>query len=207
MPCVGEQNMTATSPAPVATHELAMALTLIGSRPTMTGSAGTPSFCRHRAVQAKKREVTGSTPLPTTQQSQVKAKLSRKWSVKAKPRSALVGIVGSGLVVLSCVAATPASGKSPPIPTQKQIRGCVIAVTGEQPLTTGQVAGCKAAVLQTFLPVKCSESPPGYVIDLMGDYRGIQGKAAHEWAIRAGHRPLLVLSDRTTQAVINANIC
>lgn len=82
-----------------------------------------------------------------------------------------------------------------------------MAVTGNQPLDAGQVAGCKAAVLQIFLPEKCSEGPSGYVIDLMGGYRGIQGKAAHEWAIRAGHRPFLVRSDQTTQVVINANIC
>ena|ERR1700733_9982353 len=119
----------------------------------------------------------------------------------------MVGLAGAGLVILSCVSAVPASGKSPPIPTQKQIRECVMAVTGERPLTSWQVAGCKAAVLQTFLPEKCSESPPGYVIDLMGDYRGIHGKAAHLWAIRAGHRPFLVRSDQTTQVVINANIC
>lgn len=135
------------------------------------------------------------------------AKLSRKWGVKAKPRTALLGIAGAGLVVLSCIAAIPASGKSPPIPTQKQIRGCVMAVTGKQPLTAGQVAGCKAAVVQAFLPEKCSEGPSGYVIDLMGDYRGIRGKAAHVWAIRVGHKPLLVRTDRTTQVVITANIC
>ena len=88
-----------------------------------------------------------------------------------------------------------------------QVQGCVRAVTGEQPLTAKQVAGCKAAALQTFISEKCSEGPPGYVIDLMGDYRGIHGKAAHEWAIRAGHRPFLVRSDHTTQVVIIANIC
>lgn len=127
--------------------------------------------------------------------------------MRATSRSALLGIAGTGLVILSCIAANPASGKSPPIPTQKQIRGCVMAVTGNQALTAGQVAGCKAAVLQIFLPEKCSEGPSGYVIDLMGDYRGIHGKAAHEWAIRAGHRPFLVRSDQTTQVVIDANIC
>lgn len=125
----------------------------------------------------------------------------------AKSRSPLLGIVAAGLVVLSCIAAIAASGKSPPIPTRKQIRGCVMAVTAKQPLTAAQVVGCKAAVLQIFLPEKCSEGPSGYVIDLMGDYRGIHGKAAHEWAIRAGHRPFLVRSSQTTQVVINANIC
>jgi hypothetical protein len=118
-----------------------------------------------------------------------------------------LGFVGASLVVMSCVAAIPASGKPPPIPTQMQIRGCVRAVTGEQPLTVQQVAGCKAAALQTFISEKCSEGPPGYVIDLMGDYRGIHGKAAHEWAIRAGRRPFLVHGDHTTQVVIIANIC
>jgi hypothetical protein len=127
--------------------------------------------------------------------------------VSTRSRSTLLGLVGASLVVLSCVAANAASGKPPAIPTQVQVRGCVRAVTGEQPLTAQQVAGCKAAVLQTFLSEKCSEGPPGYVIDLMGDYRGIRGKAAHEWAIRAGHRPFLVRSDHTTQVVIIANIC
>jgi hypothetical protein len=127
--------------------------------------------------------------------------------VSTRSRSTLLSIAGAGLVVLSCVAAIPASGKSPAIPTQKQVRGCVRAVTGDQPLTAQQVAGCKAAVLQTFLPEKCSEGPSGYVIDLMGDYRGIHGKAAHEWAIHAGHRPFQVRSDQTTQVVIIANIC
>jgi hypothetical protein len=127
--------------------------------------------------------------------------------VRALSRSALLGIAGAGLVVLSCMAAIPASGKSPPTPTQKQIRGCVMAVTGGRPLTTRQVAVCKAVVLQTFLPEKCSDGPSGYLIDLMGGYRGVRGKAAHEWAIRAGQRPFRVRSDQTTQAVLSANIC
>jgi hypothetical protein len=127
--------------------------------------------------------------------------------VKPESRSALLGIIGAASVVLSFIVATPASAKPPPIPTQKQIRACASAVTGERPLTAGQVAECKAAALQTFLLEGCSKGPSGYVIDLMGDYRGIHGKAAHEWAIRSGHKPFLVRSDRTTQAVITANIC
>jgi membrane carboxypeptidase/penicillin-binding protein PbpC len=127
--------------------------------------------------------------------------------VRARPCFVLLGMAGAALVVFSCIAAMPASAKSPPTPTQKQIQRCVIAVTGEQPLTAQQVAGCKAVVLQTFLPEKCSEGPSGYLIDLMGGYRGIDGKAAHEWAIRAGHRPFRVRSDQTTQVVIDANIC
>jgi hypothetical protein len=118
-----------------------------------------------------------------------------------------VGIAGAAAVVLSCLAATPAWGKSPPVPTEKQVRACVTAVTGAHPLTAGQVAECKAVVLQTFLPEKCTEGPPGYLIDLMGGYRGIRGKAAHDWAIRAGQRPFLVRSDHTTQVVLTANIC
>jgi hypothetical protein len=82
-----------------------------------------------------------------------------------------------------------------------------MAVTGGLPLTAWQVAECKVVVLHTFLPEKCSEGPAGYVIDLMGGYRGIHGKAAHEWAIRAGHRPFQVRSDQTTQVVLDANIC
>jgi len=82
-----------------------------------------------------------------------------------------------------------------------------MAVTGGQPMTARQVAECKAVVLQTFLPEKCSEGPSGYLIDLMGGYRGIHGKAAHEWAIRSGHRPFRVESNQTTQVVLDANIC
>jgi hypothetical protein len=127
--------------------------------------------------------------------------------VKPESRFALLGIAAAAVVVLSCTVAIPASGKSPPIPTQRQVQACESAVTGERPLTAGQVAECKAAATQIFLPERCSEGPSGYVIDLMGDYRGIHGKAAHEWAIRSGHKPFLVRSDRTTQAVITANIC
>lgn len=127
--------------------------------------------------------------------------------MRARSFFALLGIADAAVVIFSCIAAMPASAKSPPMPTQKQIQRCVVAVTGEQPLTAQQVAGCKAVVLQTFLPEKCSEGPSGYLIDLMGGYRGINGKAAHEWAIRAGHRPFRVRSDQTTQVVIDANIC
>jgi hypothetical protein len=74
-------------------------------------------------------------------------------------------------------------------------------------LTSQQVAGCKAVVSQTYLPEKCAEGPSGYLIDLMDGYRGIHGKAAHEWGLRVGRRPFLVRSDRTTQAVLLANIC
>ena len=51
-----------------------------------------------------------------------------------------------------------------------------MAVTGKQPLTAGQAARCKAAVLQIVLPEKCSEGPSGYVIDLMGDDRAFAEK-------------------------------
>jgi hypothetical protein len=134
-------------------------------------------------------------------------KVSRTWGVRAPSRSALLGIASAGLVIFSCVAAIPASGKSPPMPTQKQMQGCARAVTGAQPMTARQVAECRTVVRQTFLPEKCSEGPPGYLIDLMGGYRGIHGKAAHEWAIRSGHRPFRVRSDQTTQVVLDANIC
>jgi hypothetical protein len=127
--------------------------------------------------------------------------------VKPHSRSALLGIVGAVSVLLSFIGATPATGKSPPIPTQKQIRACATAVTGVRPLTAEQVAECKAAALQTFLAETCSEGPSAFVIALMGDYRGIHGKDAHEWAIRAGRKPFLVRSDQTTQVVIAANIC
>lgn len=120
---------------------------------------------------------------------------------------ALLGLASVAMLAFPGIAGISAASKSPPVPTQKEIQGCVKAVTAEKPLTSQQVAGCKAAVLQTYLPEKCAKGPSGYLIDLMGGYRGIHGKAAHEWALRVGRRPFLVRSDRTTQGVLSANIC
>jgi hypothetical protein len=79
-------------------------------------------------------------------------------------------------------------------------------VSGEEPSTARQVAGWKAAVPQGFLLEKCSQTPSGSLINFMGGYRGVHGKAAHAWAIRAGRKPLLVRSDQTTQDVVDAAI-
>jgi hypothetical protein len=125
--------------------------------------------------------------------------------VRAK-RASLCAAAISGLIALSELAGFPASATSRPTPTHRQIEGCVEAVTGDKPLTARQVTGCRGAVSQTFLSERCPQTPSGYLIDLMG-YRGVHGKAAHEWAIRAGRRPFLVRSDETTQNVLDAAIC
>jgi hypothetical protein len=121
-------------------------------------------------------------------------------------RATLCGGAIAGLIAVSGLAEFPASATSRPVPTHRQIEGCVKAVTGDKPLTARQVTGCRAAVSQTFLSEKCPQTPSGYLIDLMG-FRSIRGKAAHEWAIRAGRKPFLVRSDQTTQDVLDAAIC
>jgi hypothetical protein len=121
-------------------------------------------------------------------------------------RATLCGVAIAGLIAVSGLAEFPASATSRPVPTHQQIEACVKAVTGDRPLTARQVTGCRAAVSQTFLSEKCPQTPSGYLIDLMG-YRGVRGRAAHEWAIRAGRKPFLVRSDQTTQDVLDAAIC
>jgi hypothetical protein len=135
--------------------------------------------------------------------------LGRRWARPVRvgaTRAALSGVAIAGLIAISGLVGLPASAASRAIPTHEQIEGCVKAVTGDKPLTARQVTGCRAAVSQTFLSEKCPQNPSGYLIDLMG-YRGVHGKAAHEWAIRAGRRPFLVRSDQTTQDVLDAAIC
>ena len=63
--------------------------------------------------------------------------------MRARSFFALLGIADAALVIFACIAAMPASAKSPPMPTQKQIQRCVVAVTGEQPLTANKSQGAK----------------------------------------------------------------
>ena len=126
-------------------------------------------------------------------------------------------IVAAALLPMS---AAGASSKIPPMPTQQQINSCVKAVTSHKPLTAKQVNGCLAAVWQTYLGQQCPQDPTntneiisgpyvkpsGYIISLGHSYRGIAGKAAHSWAIRAGSRPYQVKSSDTQQS-IDAAIC
>ena len=121
-------------------------------------------------------------------------------------RATLCGVASAGLIALSGLVGFPASATSRPTPTHGHLERCVKAVTGDKPLTARQITGCRAAVSQTFLLEKCPQTPPGYLIDLMG-YRGVHGEAAHEWAIRANRRPFLVRSNQTTQDVLDAAIC
>lgn len=126
----------------------------------------------------------------------------------------MIGVAFAGLM-LSEEAAVAA--KLPPYPTAQQVASCARAVTSTKPLTAAQVRGCKAAVWQTYGPEPCPKDPTnpldtqyvgpsGYTIDLGHGYRGVKGKAAHEWAIRAGHRAFQV-SSATTQEQILSAIC
>jgi hypothetical protein len=132
-----------------------------------------------------------------------------------------ISIIVSLIVLISLAVATPpstAGAKIAPFPTQAQIGTCIKAVTGHKPLTAKQVATCKAAVWQTYIPNPCPKdktnplstdyvAPSGYLIDLGHGYRSIRGKAAPEWAIRAGHKPFLVAHETVTQERIDAAIC
>jgi hypothetical protein len=128
-----------------------------------------------------------------------------------------MAIVAAALVLLPAGTAS-ASSKPAPMPTQQQINACVKSVTSNKPMTAKQVRGCLAAVWQSYTPHPCPKDitnpldtqyvkPSGYLIDLGHGYRNIHGKAAHEWAVRAGHKPFMVANQKVTQEQIDAAIC
>jgi hypothetical protein len=133
-------------------------------------------------------------------------------------RTIIVAAVTSVGAVLIPVTEAGAAPKLAPFPTQAQISACVKSVTSHKAMTAKQVATCKAAVWQTYITETCPKDrtnpldpnhvlPNGYLIQLGNGYRGITGKAAHEWAIRAGHKAFLVANDNVTEEQIEAHIC
>lgn len=116
-------------------------------------------------------------------------------------RNGLLAVIAGGLlaaVPLSAGAAT----KTPPLPTVQQINTCTKAVTAKKPMTAKQVTTCKAAVWQVFVDVACPRGAPGYLIRF-----GLGSQPSRQWAIRNGHRAVLVKSKIVHPEQIVAAVC